>query len=487
MDYSLIGAVILILFFGCSSSLPLPQDFSEDVAPVELFRSPANGDKASEALSVNKDFYVVVIDAGSSHTDIFVYKWTSQKVNGSGLVTEEGKLICKPILSNFKDDPEAAGPALRECIKFASMEVPQSHQNSTKLLLGATAGMRVVASNNATTAKAILRSVADFARNNFPFQVSYNDIHILSPENEGGFSWLAINYIKGILQENAKYAAAERKTTWGSMDVGGASTQFSIEVEPDFYVPSSFQVRVFGHEYKVATRSFLCYGKNEAFRRYKALLIRDHNFSEPVVDPCRPTGYDTTVKFHDHFHRPCSNVSVQRHHIKEAFKVVGGGDGKKCREMVQELFRQTLDLEPSSCPFQDKLCSFAQVKRGAVRGKFLGTGALYYDAKNLNILSNNSFSLNPFDAAGFRQARNSFCNKTHDEVEKLITSRPELKNFFIRHCFDATYVEVLLMDVYSIDDEVLRDIVFAKNIDGVDVGWTLGWAIISATDEPAVT
>ncbi|GAU92046.1 hypothetical protein RvY_04191-2 [Ramazzottius varieornatus] len=254
MDYSLIGAVILILFFGCSSSLPLPQDFSEDVAPVELFRSPANGDKASEALSVNKDFYVVVIDAGSSHTDIFVYKWTSQKVNGSGLVTEEGKLICKPILSNFKDDPEAAGPALRECIKFASMEVPQSHQNSTKLLLGATAGMRVVASNNATTAKAILRSVADFARNNFPFQVSYNDIHILSPENEGGFSWLAINYIKGILQENAVSSTTLRvvpKPTafWNCLSDGRTSGPrrqwlpgLSVETPPENSLALSFTV-----------------------------------------------------------------------------------------------------------------------------------------------------------------------------------------------------------------------------------------------------
>ena len=43
-------------------------------------------------------------------------------------------------------------------------------------------------------------------------------------------------------------------------------------------------------------------------------------------------------------------------------------------------------------------------------------------------------------------------------------ARPELKSFFIRHCFDATYVEVLLMDVYGIDDDVLRDIVFAKNV-----------------------
>ena len=103
--------------------------------------------------------------------------------------------------------------------------------------------------------------------------------------------------------------------------------------------------------------------------------------------------------------------------------MTGGGDGKRCKEVVQELFRQTMDLNPSTCPFQDEQCSFAQVKRGAVRGNFLvrgryelsdfrnflpssvlqGTGALYYDAKNLHILSNNSFSLRPFDAAGFRQ------------------------------------------------------------------------------------
>jgi len=40
---------------------------------------------------------------------------------------------------------------------------------------------------------------------------------------------------------------------------------------------------------------------------------------------------------------------------------------------VLELFRQTMDLSPSFCPFQDGDCSFAKLKKGTVRGKFLVT------------------------------------------------------------------------------------------------------------------
>lgn len=101
----------------------------------------------------------------------------------------------------------------------------------------------------------------------------------------------------------------------------------------------------------------------------------------------------------------------------------------------------------------------------------------------------------------------------------MIISKPELKDFFIRHCFDATYEQVLLSNVYGLDDDTLGDMVFAKNVrvfillfqvlhsysvrstdrrnvlalnisfhflykvDGVDVGWTLGWAIVAATDQ----
>ena len=112
MDYSLIGPVLFALLFGHLDqflSAPVPQDFAEDVSPVELFRCPSNEANGRGTLAVEKDSYVVIIDAGSSHTDIFVYKWTSQKVNGSGLVTEEGKLICKRMFCTSMNSEKHTG------------------------------------------------------------------------------------------------------------------------------------------------------------------------------------------------------------------------------------------------------------------------------------------------------------------------------------------------------------------------------------------
>ena len=51
--------------------------------------------------------------------------------------------------------------------------------------------------------------------------------------------------------------------------------------------------------------------------------------------------------------------------------VKGGADGDLCYDNVHKLFTQTMDLSPSLCPFQDRDCSFAQTKKGTVRGKFL--------------------------------------------------------------------------------------------------------------------
>ena len=57
--------------------------------------------------------------------------------------------------------------------------------------------------SNITIAKSILRSVLEYVNKNYNFIANAKDIAILSPENEGGFSWLAINFVKGTLVENS--------------------------------------------------------------------------------------------------------------------------------------------------------------------------------------------------------------------------------------------------------------------------------------------
>ena len=62
----------------------------------------------------------------------------------------------------------------------------------------------------------------------------------------------------------------------GALDMGGASTQIT-------FIPRNFtgivphdlqQLKLYGTEYKVYTYSYLCYGKNEAERRFLAQLVK---------------------------------------------------------------------------------------------------------------------------------------------------------------------------------------------------------------------
>lgn len=67
--------------------------------------------------------------------------------------------------------------------------------------------------------------------------------------------------------------------TVGALDLGGASTQISFVAEEKVgQNNSSTTVSLYGYEYMLYTHSFQCYGRNEAERRFLALLLQ---VSEP--------------------------------------------------------------------------------------------------------------------------------------------------------------------------------------------------------------
>jgi hypothetical protein len=67
-------------------------DLDGPLVEIELARAPM-GSGASPTVVTYQ--YVVIIDAGSSHTDLYIYKWPSEKVNGTGLVVEDSKMVCQ--------------------------------------------------------------------------------------------------------------------------------------------------------------------------------------------------------------------------------------------------------------------------------------------------------------------------------------------------------------------------------------------------------
>lgn len=61
--------------------------------------------------------------------------------------------------------------------------------------------------------------------------------------------------------------------TVGSMDLGGASTQIAFAVQEPGQGPDYMHVKLYGYPYIVYTHSFLCYGKNEADKRFLAKVL----------------------------------------------------------------------------------------------------------------------------------------------------------------------------------------------------------------------
>lgn len=59
------------------------------------------------------------------------------------------------------------------------------------------------------------------------------------------------------------------------MDCGGASTQIAFEVPFKKQHREFRSLKLYGRFYNVFSRSYLCYGMNEAFNRYIMLLLRN--------------------------------------------------------------------------------------------------------------------------------------------------------------------------------------------------------------------
>ncbi|XP_013972389.1 ectonucleoside triphosphate diphosphohydrolase 2 isoform X2 [Canis lupus baileyi] len=89
--------------------------------------------------------YGIVLDAGSSHTSMFIYKWPADKKNDTGIVGQHSSCeVHGGGISSYADNPSRAGQSLVECLDQALQEVPRERHVGTPLYLGATAGMRLL-------------------------------------------------------------------------------------------------------------------------------------------------------------------------------------------------------------------------------------------------------------------------------------------------------------------------------------------------------
>ncbi|XP_008592127.1 PREDICTED: ectonucleoside triphosphate diphosphohydrolase 3, partial [Galeopterus variegatus] len=221
--------------------------------------------------------YGIVLDAGSSRTTVYVYQWPAEKENNTGVVSQTFKCSVKGSgISSYGNNPQEAPKAFEDCMGKVKGQVPAHLHGSTRIYLGATAGMRLLRLQNETAAKEVLASIQSYFKAQ-PFD--FRGAQIISGQEEGVYGWITANYLMGnFLEKNLwhMWVHPHGVETTGALDLGGASTQISFVAGEKVGLNTSdiVQVSLYGYMYTLYTHSFQCYGRNEAEKRFLAMLFQ---------------------------------------------------------------------------------------------------------------------------------------------------------------------------------------------------------------------
>ncbi|XP_072489177.1 ectonucleoside triphosphate diphosphohydrolase 2 isoform X2 [Notamacropus eugenii] len=311
--------------------------------------------------------YGIVLDAGSSHTSMFVYKWPADKENDTGIVSQHSMCdVHGGGISSYAEDPSGAGQSLVSCLNQAMKDVPKERHSVTPLYLGATAGMRLLNLTSPAASDSVLSSVTE-TLTQYPFD--FRGARILSGQDEGVFGWVTANYL---LENFIKYDwmgawIRPRQGSVGAMDLGGASTQITFETVSQTEDPANeVKLQLYGQSYRVYTHSFLCYGRDQILKRLLAGVLQRQS-----SHPCWPKDYSRKVLLKDVYTSPCTSTQrPQDYDVNTELTLFGSGDPVLCQQLVSDLFNF------SSCPFSQ--CSFNGIFQPPVVGNFIAFSAFYY-------------------------------------------------------------------------------------------------------------
>ncbi|KAM3614482.1 uncharacterized protein V6R79_015070 [Siganus canaliculatus] len=407
--------------------------------------------------------YGIVIDSGSSRSNVYLYEWPGEKQNETGVVTEV--LNCRVAgngISEMKVDPEKdaeSWKAFQTCMDSIMKAIPEKKHKNTPLFLGATAGMRLLYEEDQQRANDILASLTEYL-SLLPFD--FKNASIITGQEEGLYGWVTVNYLMGnFLERNIwnTYIRPEGANTVGSMDLGGASTQIAFAVQEDLVGPDYMHIKLYGYPYNVYTHSFLCYGKNEAEKMALDKVVREASDPTYIINPCYPEGFNITMKASTIYNTECTKKPKDYNPDQEYF-MVGIADSDKCNSIVKSLF----DFETCSSP----QCSFNGVEQPPVTGDFMAYAGFFFTARALMMNGTSDFD-------EFSASVRKFCH-THWTVLKA--EKNWISDRFLRtYCYAAHYVFTLLADGYKFDKETWKNILFEREVKSTSIGWSLGYML----------
>ncbi|BBN00106.1 apyrase [Marchantia polymorpha subsp. ruderalis] len=396
----------------------------------------------------------IVFDAGSSGSRVHVFAFdTSMDL----IPFEDGSmeifLQSKPGLSNYSGRPEEAAKSLNVLLDPALEAVPRSSWSETPVLLGATAGLRLLPGENSENILEQVRSL--LGNTGLKFKDEW--VSILNGAKEGTYQWVTVNYLLGNLGKSFD-------KTVGVVDLGGGSVQMSYAIseetaktapKPQSGVDSYVvKLNLLGQTYYLYVYSYLRYGL-QAVRGEILKLVKKTD-----TCPCIPEGFDGTYKYGS-----------------ESWRAVAGPDGAdvaKCKELALEALRKDDACTSMQCTFGGVWSGGG----GAGRKKLLVASFFFDKALEAGIITDPKASQATIKPSNFQKAAAKACKKNVDDVQSTYGLSASDAPYF---CMDLVYEYLLLVEGFGIDANEEITLVKQVSYQGglVEAAWPLGMAIES--------
>ncbi|XP_033923466.1 ectonucleoside triphosphate diphosphohydrolase 8 isoform X2 [Melopsittacus undulatus] len=416
---------------------------------------------AKDAALPARNKYGLVFDAGSTHTALYIYRWRADKENGTGIVSQvETCTAAGPGISSYADDPAGAGASLKPCLDKAMEIIPAEQQQETPTYLGATAGMRLLREQNSTKAQQVF---AEVAKTIGEYPVEFRGAQVLTGNEEGSFGWISVNFLLETLIKcslTGTWIHPPAEDVVGALDLGGASTQITfLPGTPIEESSTGALLRLYGANYSIYTHSYLCYGEKQALKMLVASLHQASPSTAQISHPCYPRGYQENITTAELYDSPCVRAPSSPSAV-QLLRVMGTGEPAACSAAIQQLFNLSCGANST--------CGFNGVYQPPVRGQFFAFSGLYHSLHLLNLTGGQPLSL-------VNATIGQFCTSTWEKVQQEFptVSRIQLRDA----CAASTYALTLLLQGFRFNHTTWLNIRFARQVTGVDVGWTLGYML----------
>uniref|UniRef100_A0A671NX32 Ectonucleoside triphosphate diphosphohydrolase 2b n=1 Tax=Sinocyclocheilus anshuiensis TaxID=1608454 RepID=A0A671NX32_9TELE len=283
------------------------------------------------------------------------------------------------------------------------------------------------------------------------------------------YGWVTVNYL---LEKFIKYGFVGQwlspgRDTVGALDFGGASTQITFETKQTVENKDNLmKLQLYGRDYQIYTKSFLCYGRDQVLLRLLALLMKTQGSDRSIVHPCYPAGHSDSIKLSSVFDTPC-NKRQTPYKPDDDLQIKETGNYDQCLGNVSCRFSF------NKCSYSR--CSFDGVFQPNITGYFMAFSAFFYT----HLFLQKAAGITITSPAHLEDAVRVVCNMSFQEVNLIL--RDHLRDY----CADSILLQVLLITGYGFSDLSFPHISFQEKAADTSVGWSLGYMLSLSNLLPA--